>query len=411
MATKQPYSASIRPRVRRDGIAAYDVRFRQDGKSRSVAFDRPDGAEKWANILRALGPVEALRFLKLTTVEGSPTVAEYAEKYIAVKSGVEDGTLDDYRTYMRLHIGPTLGHLPIDAVSSEAVAGWINLRASQGAAAKSIKNEHGFMSAMFQSAVDMDPPLISRNPCTGSRLPETEQKEMVFLSVDEFTMFLSYIPLKYQPLVLLLANTGLRWGEATALRPGDFDLEARNLRVSRAWKHSSSKGWYIGPPKTKRSKRTVSMPENLIPIIRPLVESGSEYVFTNAFGHPVRQQNFHGAFWTPARRLANGLPAFATAKGDPSRAWKARTRGVWADRSPAKKPLGKWPRIHDLRHSHASWLLAAGVGIDVVQRRLGHESITTTVDRYGHISLERQAQAGDAIGIVLAGAMPEIEQL
>ena len=47
---------------------------------------------------------------------------------------------------------------------------------------------------------------------------------------------------------------------------------------------------------------------------------------------------------------------------------------------------------------------------DVVQRRLGHESITITVDRYGHISLERAAQAGDAIGIVLAGAMPELEQ-
>lgn len=409
MVTKQPYSASIRPRPRRDGAVAFDVRFRQDGKQRTLSFEHQNGAEKWANILRAIGPAEAIAFLNLSTEDGSPTVADYAERYIKTKSGVEGKTTDSYRTYMRMHIGPTLGHLPIDAVSSEAIAGWINLRASQGAAAKSIKNEHGFLSAMFQSAVDMDPPLIGRNPCATSRLPESEQKEMVFLSPDEFTLLLSYIPIKYQPLVLLLANTGLRWGEATALRPGDFDLEARTVRVSRAWKHSGTKGWYIGPPKTRRSKRTVSMPENLIPVLRPLVESGSEYVFTNAFGHPVRQQNFHGAFWTPARRLANGLPAFESAKGDPSRAWKARTRGVWADRNPAKKPLGKWPRIHDLRHSHASWLLANGVGIDVVQRRLGHESITTTVDRYGHISLERQAQAGDAIGVILAGAMPEIE--
>ena len=407
MAAK-PYPASIRPRPRRDGTVAYDVRFRQDGSQRTLSFDNAVGAEKWANILRSVGPVEALAFLKITTADSCPTVADYAEHYINIKSGIEGMTRDHYRMYMRLHIGPTLGHLPLDAVSSDTIANWINLSAASGAASKTIKNWHGFLSAMFQSAVESDPPLIGRNPCTRSRLPESEHKEMVFLSPDEFTTFLGYIPARWQPLVLLLANTGLRWGEATALKPSDFDLEQRSVRVSRAWKSSSAQGWYLGPPKTRRSKRSVSIPDNLVQILRPLVESGKEFVFTNAFGHPVRQQNFHGGVWTPARRLANGLPAFEVSKLYPDRAWAPRTGSVWA-RKPATVPLGKSPRIHDLRHSHASWLLAAGVGIDVVQRRLGHESITTTVDRYGHIALERQARAGDAIGVVLAGAMPQIE--
>jgi integrase len=50
--------------------------------------------------------------------------------------------------------------------------------------------------------------------------------------------------------------------------------------------------------------------------------------------------------------------------------------------------IDKTPRIHDLRHSHASWLIAAGVPLPAIQRRLGHESITTTIDRYGHLAPE-----------------------
>src|SRR5690606_8290571 len=138
-----------------------------------------------------------------------------------------------------------------------------------GAAAKSIKNRHGFLSAMFQNAVDDG--IIDANPCAKTKLPDSERREMVFLSPDEFTVLLSYIPERHQPLVLLLAVTGMRWGEATALRPGDFDLGARRVRVSRAWKSSVKRGWYIGPPKTSRSKRTITLPEDAIPVLEPLV--------------------------------------------------------------------------------------------------------------------------------------------
>ena len=406
MPIKPPYSASVSPRPRADGTTAFDVRYREEGKSRRVSFDTSRAAEKWANILRAIGPKDALAMLNIATLDTSPTVDDYAAKYINGKSGVEGKTLDHYRTYMRLHVSPTLGQLPIDAVTADAVAAWINAQTVAGAAAKSIKNRHGFLSAMFQSAVDDD--LITKNPCARSRLPESEQLEMVFLSPDEFTNLLAYIPVKYQPFVLLLATTGLRWGEASALRAGDFDIDRRTVRVSRAWKYSSEKGTYIGPPKTRRSRRTVSMPEDLCSLLEPLIAEDHEYVFTNAQGNPLRQQQFWEWVWSPARRLANGLPAFDKSRAKREQPWQPRTNGVWDARKPASKPLGKFPRIHDLRHSHASWLLAEGYGIDVVSRRLGHESVKTTLDVYGHISEERLNAAGDGIGIILAGAMPQL---
>ena len=405
------YAATVSPRPRKDGSVAYDVRYRVEGKSRSVSFESDPGkipdksAQKWARVVRSIGPEEAVKLLGRDLRTGLPTVAEYADHYIASKSGVEGKTLDHYRMFMRLHIGPTMGDLPLDAITKETVAGWINFQAEDGDAAKSIKNRHGFLAGMFQSAVDDE--LITRSPCAKSRLPSSETREMVFLSADEFTTLLAYIPPKYQPLVLLLATTGLRWGEATALRPVDFDLEARTLRVSRAWKSSMAKGWYISAPKTRSSKRTLALPADLIPAIRHLVEGGAEYVFTNGRGNPIRQQNFWSQVWNPARRLANGLQPFDGTKADRDAPWHPRTDGVW-DREPADVPLGKFPRIHDLRHSQVAWLMAQGVSLPVIRQRLGHESINTTISVYGHLSPDMMEGAASAIGIALAGAMPAL---
>ena len=403
MATNTPYSAFVTARARRTGVVVFDVRWRENGGSKTRCFETDKAAQKWAGLMRKIGPTEAVALLETNTAPDAITVAEYAETYINGKSGVEGKTTDHYRMYMRLHIGPVIGHLPLEAVTAGTIAAWINGQA--GAAAKTIKNRHGFLAAMFQSAVEDK--LLDRNPCARSSLPASESLEMVFLSPNEFTHLLAYTPTFWQPLVLFLVATGLRWGEATALRPSDFDLEDESVRVSRAWKSSQAQGWYIGAPKTKRSKRTVSLPADLIPHIRPLVEGGTEYVFTNKFGRPIRQPNFLDAVWNPTRRLANGLPAFET-KTEAAKPWEARSNSFWFDREPAAKPLGKYPRVHDLRHTHASWLLAAGVGLDIIQRRLGHESITTTVDRYGHISPERQRSAADAVGRSMAGAMPSL---
>jgi integrase len=132
----------------------------------------------------------------------------------------------------------------------------------------------------------------------------------------------------------------------------------------------------------------------MLPVLRPLVESGKEFVFTNTRGGAIRQQNFWSGVWNPARRLANGLPPFTVAKGNAEKPWEARSMGVW-DRKPAVKPLGKVPRIHDLRHSCASWLIADGIPLTVVQLQLGHESIKTTSDIYGHVTPGMMSSAGD----------------
>ncbi|MBW4043335.1 MAG: site-specific integrase [Acidobacteria bacterium] len=382
------FAASIRVRSRADGTHAFDVRYRLEGRSRTMSFTEARAAERWAAIVRRIGAPSALELLRDRDSAAGTTVDEWAERYLRTLSGVEGATVDHYRSYLAVSISPTLGALPLDSLGRAHIAEWINDQAERYAA-KTVKNRHGFLSAMLQGAVNEG--LLDRNPCTGSRLPESEQREMVFLSPDEYRTLLSFVPEYYAPLVQLLAATGMRFGEVTALRPADFDWHAGTVRIARAWKRSQAKGWYVGAPKTRRSRRTISLPTSLLPQLREQTRRGEEWAFVNQRGGPIRQPTFWDSPWHPARRLANGLPAF-TGKPLAGRDW---------DREPAETPIGKWPRIHDLRHSHVSWLISDGISLPVIQRRLGHESIQTTVDRYGHLSPDMLTQPAEAMDRLL----------
>lgn len=395
-------------RVTNDGRQTWKVRYRLNGRATSRTFRELDdipaeearrAAYAFARSIHELGPDTADRDLEdHLTARTTPTVAQWCTTHIDSLSGIQDDTIARYHRYVANDLGH-LGRRNITTIQPEDIARWVNAMAATGTAGKTIKNKHGFLSGALAHAVRAN--LIPANPCEGTRLPRTEVEPMVFLTHDEYAQFLTYVTPTWQPLVAFLFGTGLRWGEATALRCGDVDLTAGTVTVTRAWKRDGR----IGPPKSKRSRRTVQLAPETVDTIRPLIEGrpADAWVFTNARGDRVRHQTFHDNVWQPAVRLANGEPA-RTGRG-PGRRLDATGTPI----TPATVPLGKRPRPHDARHSCASWLLAAGVPINYVQAHLGHESITTTVDRYGHIMpAARQAIAG-AMSLALAPAHPQIE--
>ena len=384
-------SCTIRVRPRKDGTVAFDLRFRLNGSQRSLSFQDRKMAERAAGIVRSIGPIEALKLLQVSIAEGhaSLTVDEWAEQYISSLSGVEGKTTDHYRLYMTISISPTLGALPLAAVTPQRIAAWINGQAEKYAA-KTIKNRHGFLSAMFQAAVDEG--IIERNPCAKSRLPEGEQREIVFLNLHEYQAIAARLPPEQRLLVQLAAATGMRWGEVSAVKPGDFDWHRGTVRVARAFKTSQARGMYVGAPKTRMSRRTISLPADIVPVLREHARTAGEWMFTARSGEPYQYKHFHRRYWKPALRLANGLPAFDTVPRP----------GSWWDQPPAEDPVGKWPGLHSLRHSHASWLIADGIDMVTVQRRLGHESINTTVAIYTHLQPDMLRRPADAINRMLA---------
>lgn len=336
----------------------YTVGYRRNGKQSSVTLTRKRDAEKVRDLINALGPDEALARLAAGAGRTGqmPTVAEWLTKHIDDLTGVTDRTRADYRSLARRHIVPTLGPLDVDEVTPADVSRWSNALEGK-VSAKTIANLRALLSAAFGYAVDEG--LRGDNPMRRlrrSRAGEHERVDMVVLTPQEFGHLRSLLPERWRPFVTFLAGTGLRFGEAVALQVGDVDLLASTpiVRVTKALKRIPG-GFEVGQTKTRKSRRTISLSDDIVDVLAPLVtRDPSELLFTGPTGTRVSHSNFHGRVWTPA------VKAFAA-------------------------ETGKRPRVHDLRHSHISWLIAAGVPLPVIQDRAGHEAIATTVGTYGHL--------------------------
>lgn len=400
--------ATIQKRLGKTGVTTYRVGYRHDGKLRwTHAVDDPEVAVEFKELFEKVGPEIALATIKArigrTTDDGPPLLSAWLETHLTnISAHVTSFTVADYRRMAARTWLTRLGALPVDKITRDHIAEWIAWQRKQETrisrlrrakaekegrdeippveycSAKSIANAHGLLSSVLDAAAERS--IIPRNVARGMKLPsDGEGHEMVFLTDAEFAKLLAKIPPAHQPFVALLAGTGCRWGEATALRAADFMLDGDqpSVRITRAWKRGDG-GRYLGTTKTTRGVRTVTIPTSLADMLRPVVAnaSGEQLVFRNRAGSKIDHSEW--------------------------------SRVVWKRAVPAAG-IGKEPRIHDLRHSHASWLIAAGVPLPVIQRRLGHESIKTTVDRYGHLSPDAHWGAAEAAGAALAGALPQIE--
>jgi integrase len=394
----------------KDGSETWKVRYRKGGRgstATSRTFGSYEGAEAFAKLLGDVGPERANKIADQRVVarRGTPTVAQWCTRHIELLTGVGETCLRTYRGHVRndLH---ELAALPIDAVHPDDISHWVNtmakekVRGDKPISGKTIANRHGFLSSAMKRAVRAG--LIASNPCEGTRLPRTEREPMVFLTHEEYTRVLGCFAPRWQAMVTTLFSTGLRWGEITALRVGDVDLERSTLAIERAWRRDGT----IGPPKSEKSRRTIALAPEVVMTLRPLAEGrpADKYVFTTRAGEAVKHRTFSKEAWAPAVRLANGESP-QPPKGRATVPRRADGRAI----NPLDPPLGKRPRIHDARHSNASWLLGAGVPINYVQAHLGHESITTTVDRYGHIMPAAQQAIRGAISGALVAAHPQLE--
>lgn len=406
--------ASIRSRRRADGTVSHQVIFRRNGRNSPqefATFDDAHEAERLRKSIDALGVEEALALLDARETRAHVvTVGEWVNEHIDLLTSVTDGTRIRYRQIANQGLGK-LAPLPLTALSERNIAAWIQSCQAEGLKAKTIANRHGLLAAAVARAHDRG--LIAANPCKETHLPDGhDDGERVFLTHDEFAQLLGYIRPDAQDLVIALAGTGHRFGEETALQVRDWDSSNRRIRISRAWKYSgvSSKPT-LGAPKTRRAKRTHSVALQVAEIYDRLCEGRGpmEFIFTNSKGDPWRASAFHSSIWQPAIACANGEDWEARrAQWEPRRAARIDGRRVpW--RRPAAVPLGKRPSVHDLRHSAASWWLADGASIVAVSRRLGHESIKTTVDIYTHLMPQEEAVMDAAMTRALGPTSPLIE--
>lgn len=380
----------VQQRTNRDGSVTYFVRLRVDGRQSSERFDTKRQAEAFAKRAATIGGTAAAAERNRrdrAQVDYIPTLAEFLPRHVATLTGVTDRTRLDYVAMARRTFLPVLGDQPLDLIDRAAVAAFVNAMEARGLSAKSISNAHGLLSSVMASAVVESH--IETNPCYRMRLPrsrEEERREERFLTHEEYARLEAAIREDMRPVLVTMFGTGLRWSELTALEVRDVRTTARppSLRVTKAWKATPGQPKRIGPPKSAKSRRTVMLPDQVVAALAPLLDRpGDARLFVGAHGSPLHHGSWRARVWVPA----------------------CITAGLATSASPFDGP-----RIHDARHTHASWLLEQGATLEQVQDQLGHESILVTRKVYGHLQpAMRQSLAEAATRAMAAPIAQQIE--
>lgn len=343
-------------------------------KAAGLARDKIDAALK----LGEVGVLDADR-RPLT-----PTFAEYSGHWLETVGVVRlrPQTLEQYRGVLHLRLLPTLGQLPLTAITretvrtliSQLVAGKNHRSPGRQVSRRTVKLAVRILSSILTTAEEDG--LIAVNPARrmGRYLAQTgaeEVEEVEVFTRDELRQLLQIAERdwpEYYPFLLCLARTGMRLGEAMALEWRDVDFATRTLVVRRSRRRGR-----VSEPKNSKARR-VDISAQLSDALRSLKSlqeaeaavvgaQPPERVFSSIKGVPIQEDSFRRHVWTPLLRRADL----------------------------------RYRKPHALRHTFASLLIEAGESLKYVQEQLGHHSAAFTLAVYGHLLSRGDRRAVDAL--------------
>lgn len=372
----------IEQRQLANGEVRHVVRVRDPdrGKYSSATFATRPEAERFVRDCEDRGAGWALaEYHRAKDAEDELTLDQWAEIHFEALTKPSQATVRRYRRIYAESWRPHLGHMRLSQIERVHIAAALNKTRGSD---KTLKNKWAVLTHMLKMAVQDGK--ITRSPTVGVGLPERtshETEEHRYLTHSEFWAVVDATPDYWKPLVITLGGTGIRWGELAALTVGDVDTENGALRITKAEKQDpdNPSKTIVGPPKTKKGRRTVSLPRDVLDVLEPLLEGRkrTDRLFLPPNGGPLRHRTFY--------------------------------RDIWLKKSVGQSGIREpYPRLHDLRHSHVAWLIAINTHPSVIQRRLGHEKITTTLDTYGHLLPEMAAAEVTAASAVFAARPREL---
>jgi len=378
---------SIQKRVGKHGVS-YRVRvdlgpdpITGERRQRSETFSTKKAAE--SALAKWLTEIE-----KGTAVDGTKmTLGEYLDYWLEnyARHNLRATTLRMYTNAIRLHIKPALGNIPLQKLTAARLQSFYSERLRAGRtdgrgsqlAAKTVKDFHVILHKSLQQAVRWQ--LVGRNVTDTVDPPHVSRAEMRIWDHETVRQFLTYSEHDhYSPLWLVAIMTGLRRGELLGLKWDDIDLERGTLAVRRNLVEIGST-LYWQEPKTAKGRRVVDLPQVCIVALKAhrtkqlerRLQLGPAWqdtglVFTTRRGNPITPRNMVRRF----KRLIElaGVPEI---------------------------------RFHDLRHTSASLMLASGIHPKIVSERLGHSTISITLDVYSHVLPTMQRDAADRLQAAL----------
>jgi len=333
-------------------------------KTQSVKGTKRDAERKLREILLSLEQGSYVKPNKITLGEW---LRQWLKDYASLNT--TDRTQESYSSIVGRHIIPSLGNIFITDLHPQQIQSYYADKLNKGRvdgkgglSARSVVYHHRILSKALDYAVKMG--VVVRNVARVVQPPRVKRITMRTLSADEVVRFLDAArETNYYVYFATLLYTGLRRGELLALRWRNLDLDNATLTVVETAYKLGNGDYVIKEPKTAHSRRTVTLPSSLVELFKAYradqellrIQLGitlnvDDFVFIRPDGSPINPSAVTLAF----RRIIK----------------RAGLRSV---------------RIHDLRHTHATLMLSAGVHPKVVSERLGHANIGITLDIYSHV--------------------------
>ncbi len=338
---------------------------------------------------------------------------------------------EDYIRILNQRAVPVLGNIPVNKISPLHIQQIYNDMENEGRAPGTIKRVHVPINSVMKYAFRME--IIETNPCDRVRLPKLQKDDSLhYFDIDQAKIFLkalsgtfdvihkghtrklkqtgenytvpdySYkmtVPYQFQVYFTIALYSGFRRGEMIALRWQDVNFDTKSISVNKSIAKTQSKGQIVKGTKTVSGNREIKLPDICFSMLKEWKAQQKElslklgtawegyrgkefddnYIFIRTEDH-IGQ---HMGIDTPSHKFQQIIEMYNNSVDDPD----------------LKLPV---IRLHDLRHTSATLLLAKGVDIETVSHRLGHANPSVTLDVYGHALESMDEVASDTLGDLLA---------
>lgn len=350
--------------AKKDANGTWHIQFRYTDwtgtrrKTSRKGFKTKKEAEDWV-----------MHFLLQQSSDPGMSLNDFWEIYKADMSlRLKETTMSNKEYLMKSKVLPYFGELPINEISIAKIRKWQGEMMGKGYKPTYLKTINNQLSAVMNYAVRFYE--LKENPCQrAGTMGKSKADERPFWTLEEFQTFLEAVSDKHESWIgfQIMFWTGIRVGELLALKVEDVDLDNRTIRIDETYSRLGKKD-IISTPKTESSNRVITIHEELAEDLR-------EYIST--LYRPRAK----------SRLFPEKTKRFFEHEMD---------RGIEA--SGVKRIT-----VHCLRHSHASMLVNMGFNPMEISKRLGHGSVTTTIETYCHASMDSQLRIADALGSIGGG--------
>ena len=373
----------IRKRIAKDGTVSYQVIYESEkdpitGK-RQRQYKTVNGTKKEAEAIldRMKNEFNATGILKPSALKLSDWMHEWLDLYLP---NIEATTRAGYTERINKRLIPYIGNTPLKNLQTATIQQWVStLHRVEQLSPKSVKNVFLNLKAALDKAVTLK--MLPSNPCTGVVLPKPVDYHAEVYDGSEIELLLDKAKgTDIYLLVVLIVSIGFRRGEISALQWSDIDFEHSVIHITKSKVIADGKK-IVKAPKTKSGTRDIYIGKNLLKLLkseyakycRDKLSMGKDFVDSNCV---IRQEN--GACYSPDSLTQKWI-----------RFHKANEL----------KPI----RLHDLRHTCATAMLGEGVDFKVMQTRLGHSDIRTTMNTYAHTLPSMNKEAGEKLDTMMFG--------